>query len=130
MVAAGYTKKNLRELEDVAPKGGVSENQEVRFAHGDLDAEQTGVSFQVVKPGKRHAFGHRHENAEEICVVLSGAGRVRLDDEIVEVEPLDAVRISPSVTRAFEADSSGLELLIFGPRHEGDAEIVPDFWAD
>ena len=127
---APFTKKNLREVEDVAVEGGVSDNQEVRFAHGDLDAEQTGVSHQVVKPGKRHAFGHRHEDAEEIYVVLSGTGRVRLDEEIIEVGPLDAIRISPPVTRAFEAGSDGLELLVFGPRHQGDAEVVQDFWTD
>ncbi len=127
---APFTKKNLREVEDVAVKGGVSDNQEVRFGHGDLDAEQTGVSFQVVKPGKRHAFGHRHEDAEEIYVVLSGTGRVKLDDEIIEVAPMDAIRISPPVTRQFEADSDALELLVFGPRVEGDAEIVQDFWTD
>ena len=31
------------------------------------------------------------------------------------------------LTRAFEAGPEGLELLVFGPRHEGDAEIVQDF---
>jgi mannose-6-phosphate isomerase-like protein (cupin superfamily) len=111
-------------------KGGFSDNQEARFAGGDLDAEQTGVAFEVVKPSKRTAFGHRHENAEEVYVVLSGEGRMRLDDEIIEVAPLDAIRVSPSVTRAFEAGPDGLELLVFGPRHDGDGEIDPDFWAD
>jgi mannose-6-phosphate isomerase-like protein (cupin superfamily) len=127
---ANYTKKNLREVEDVAVKGGVSEHQEARFAHRDLDSEQSGISLQLVKPGKRHAFGHRHKEAEEIYVVLSGEGKVRLDDEIVEVGPLDAIRISPPVARAFEAGPEGLELLVFSPRFEGDAEVVPDFWSE
>jgi mannose-6-phosphate isomerase-like protein (cupin superfamily) len=127
---APFTKKNLREVEDSAVKGGFSDNQEARFAGGDLDAEQTGIALEVVKPGKRHAFGHRHENAEEVYVVLSGNGRMRLDDEIIEVGPLDAIRVSPQVTRAFEAGPDGLELLAFGPRHEGDGEIVQDFWTD
>jgi mannose-6-phosphate isomerase-like protein (cupin superfamily) len=122
-----FTIKNLRDVEDIAAAHGLGEVQEVRFAHGDLEAEATGVSLQVVKPGKRHAFAHRHKQAEEIYVVLSGEGRVKLDDEVVEVRPLDAIRIAPAVTRAFEAGSDGLELLVFGPRHEGDAEIVRDF---
>jgi len=125
-----FTKKNLREVEDSAVKGGFSEHQEARFAFGDLEAEQTGIALEVVKPGKRNAFGHRHENAEEIYVVLSGEGRMRLDDEIIEVAPMDAIRVSPSVTRAFEAGSDGLEIIVFGPRHEGDGEIVRDFWTD
>ena len=119
--------KNLREVEDLAAGQGFGEVQEARFAHGDLQAEATGVSLQLVRPGKRHAFAHRHNEAEEIYVVLSGSGRVRLDDETVEVREMDAVRISPPVTRAFEAGPDGLELLVFGPRHQGDAEIVRDF---
>ena len=127
---APFTKKNLREVEDSAVKGGFSDNQEARFAGAALDAEQTGLALEVVKPGKRHAFGHRHENAEEVYVVLSGTGRMRLDDEIIEVGPLDAIRVSPSVMRAFEAGSERLEILVFGPRHEGDGEIDPGFWTD
>jgi mannose-6-phosphate isomerase-like protein (cupin superfamily) len=126
-VSGAYTIKNLREVEDMAATQGFSDMQEARFAHGDLGAEQTGVSLQVVKPDRRHAFAHRHEEAEEIYVVLSGSGRVKLDDEIVEVGAMDAVRISPAVTRAFEAGPDGLELLIFGPRAQGDAVIVRDF---
>ena len=122
-----YTIKNLREVEDMAAAGGFGDNQEARFAHGELDAEQTGVSLQLVKPGKRHAFAHRHKQAEEVYVVLSGSGRVKLDDEIVEVGAMDAIRIAPHVTRAFEAGPDGLELLVFGPRAQGDAEIVQDF---
>jgi mannose-6-phosphate isomerase-like protein (cupin superfamily) len=122
-----YTIKNLREVEDMAASQGFGEVQEARFAHGDLNAEQTGVSLQRVKPGKRHAFAHRHETAEEIYVVLSGSGRVKLDDQVEDVGPLDAIRVGPSVTRAFEAGDEGLELLAFSPRVQGDAEIVQDF---
>jgi mannose-6-phosphate isomerase-like protein (cupin superfamily) len=126
-----YTVKNLREVEDMAAKQGFSENQEARFPREDLDAEQTGLSYQVLRPGKRHAFAHRQKEAEEIFVVLSGSGRVKLDDEIVEVGTMDAIRIAPQVARAFEAGSEGLEILVFGPHHPGDAEIVQeDFWQD
>jgi mannose-6-phosphate isomerase-like protein (cupin superfamily) len=121
-----YTIKNLRDLEDVAAGAGLSEHQEARFAYEELDLETMGVSLQLVKPGKRHAFAHRHEEAEEVYVVLLGTGRVKLDDEVVDLRPLDAIRVGPSVTRAFEAGPEGLELLVFGPRHKGDAEIVQD----
>jgi uncharacterized cupin superfamily protein len=122
-----YTIKNLREVEDMAAAQGFGEVQEARFAHEDLGAAQTGVSLQRVKPGKRHAFAHRHKEMEEIYVVLSGSGRIRLDDAIEDVRPLDAIRIGPSVTRALEADDDGLEILAFSPRAQGDAEIVEDF---
>ena len=127
MTTIDYTIKNLRDLEDVAAGAGLSENQEARFAYEELDLDTIGVSLQLVKPNKRHAFAHRHEEAEEVYVVLSGTGRVKLDDEVVDVRAMDAIRVTPSVTRAFEAGPEPLELLVFGPRHKGDAEVVPDF---
>jgi mannose-6-phosphate isomerase-like protein (cupin superfamily) len=123
-----YSIKNLREVEDLAVKHGFSDMQEARFAHEDLGAEATGLSLHFVRPGKRQAFAHRHNQAEEIYVVLSGRGRIKLDDELIEVGPMDAIRIAPPVSRAIEAGPDGLELLACGPRHEGDAEVVPEFW--
>ncbi len=41
---------------------------------------------------------------------------------------LDAIRVGPTVTRGFEAGADGLELLVFGERMPGDAEIVEDFF--
>jgi uncharacterized cupin superfamily protein len=125
-----YAKKNLREVEDMAARSGLSETQEARFARTDLGAEQTGLNYLTVKPGRREAFAHRHERAEEIYVVLAGSGRVKLDEELVELAPLDAVRVSPGTTRCFEAGDGGLQVLVFGPRVEGDGEVVEDFWAD
>ena len=125
---AGFARKNLRDVEDSAARHGLSQTQEARFARGDLGAEQTGMNYLIVKPGQREAFAHRHEAAEEVYVVLAGSGRVKLDDELVELAPLDAVRVSPGVARAFEAGPDGLEVLIFGPRVEGDGEVVQAFW--
>jgi mannose-6-phosphate isomerase-like protein (cupin superfamily) len=124
-----YTSKNLRAVADSAAEHGFSDTHESRFPGTDLRAEDTGLAYHVLRPGKRLPFAHRHENAEEIVVVLSGAGRIKLDDEVVEVGPMDAIRIAPSVTRAFEAGSDGLEWLVFGPRHEGDGELIhTDVW--
>jgi mannose-6-phosphate isomerase-like protein (cupin superfamily) len=123
-----YAKKNLKDVEDSAVKYGFAEAQEARFAREDLGADQTGLNYLVVKPGKREAFAHRHRQAEEIYVVLGGSGRVKLDDELVDLKPLDAVRVSPGTARSFEAGAEGLEVLVFGPRVEGDGEMVSDFW--
>lgn len=126
-----YTKKNLESVEDSAPKFGYEELQEARFAGQDLDAEATGVAFMRVKPGQRQGFAHKHDEAEEVYVVISGSGRIKLDDEIVDLERLDAIRIAPGVTRALEADDEGLEYLAFGPHHKGDGELIQEgFWDD
>ena len=124
-----YTIRNLREVEDAAQKGGFSDTQEARFAHGELDAESTGLALIVVKPRQRQPFAHRHNQAEEIYVVLSGSGRLKLDDDVLEIGPMDAIRMGPSHSRGLEAGPDGLEVLALGPRHAGDAQIVEgDFW--
>ena len=79
-----YTIKNLSEVEDSAPKFGFGERQEAHFAQGALDAEDTGFSYHIVKPDKRQGFAHRHDKAEEVYVVIGGAGRINLDGEVVE----------------------------------------------
>jgi mannose-6-phosphate isomerase-like protein (cupin superfamily) len=122
-----YTIKNLREAKDVAAEAGLSDSLEARFAHEDLDSDRSGISYQVMKAGKRQPFAHRHGEMEEIYVVLSGTGKVKLDDEVEDIGPLDAIRIAPSVTRAFEAGDEDLVLLAFSPRAPDDAEVVKDF---
>jgi mannose-6-phosphate isomerase-like protein (cupin superfamily) len=129
-MAASYTLKQLTDVEDAGAKFGMAAVQEARFAKGDLQAADTGVSHHRLKPGKRQPFGHKHQDAEEVYVVLSGSGRVKLDDEILEIVTLDAIRVAPQVIRAFEAGSDGLELLAFGPRHDGDGETIQDWWTD
>jgi mannose-6-phosphate isomerase-like protein (cupin superfamily) len=123
-----YAKKNLRDVQDSAAEHGLSETQEARFPRQEVGAEQTGMNFLTVKPDRREAFAHRHETAEEMYVVLAGSGRVKLDEELVELSQLDVVRVSPGVTRSFEAGPDGLEVLIFGPHVEGDGELVDGFW--
>jgi mannose-6-phosphate isomerase-like protein (cupin superfamily) len=125
-----YTHKKLTEVKDSAPEFGLDEVQEARFAKDALDAEDTGVSHHRLKPGKRSPFGHRHEEAEEVYVVLGGSGRIKLDDDIVEIEALDAIRIAPGVTRALEAGQDGIEVLAVGPRHDGDGEMIQGWWSD
>src|SRR2546423_5992814 len=123
-MAGPYTLKTLTDVEDSAPKFGFGEVQEARFANDDLETEQTGVSHLRVKPGERQAFAHRHDNAEEVYVVLAGSGRVKLDDEILEIEALDAIRVSPGVTRKFEGGVSGIELRAYVPRRGGYGEVI------
>lgn len=129
-MAARYAKTNLRDVRDSAAEHGLSAQQEARFPRADLGAEQTGMNFLTIKPAQREAFAHRHRTAEEIYVVITGAGRVKLDDEFVELVPLDAVRVSPGVARSFEAGPDGLQVLIFGPHVESDGEMVQGFWTE
>jgi mannose-6-phosphate isomerase-like protein (cupin superfamily) len=125
-----YTLKKLSEVEDSAAKFGLGDLGEARFASGALETEATGVSLLRLRAGRRQAFAHKHDQAEEVYVVFDGSGRVKLDDEIREIGRLDALRIAPAVVRMFEAGDDGLELIVFGPRHKGDGEMIEDWWTD
>jgi mannose-6-phosphate isomerase-like protein (cupin superfamily) len=125
-----YTHKNLSEVKDSAPEFGFAEMGEIRFAKYDLDAERTGVTHMKLNPGQRMPFGHKHDEAEEIYVVVAGSGLMKLDDEIVEIVELDAIRVSPEVGRGFEAGPEGVTLIAMGTRHDGDGELLQDWWND
>jgi mannose-6-phosphate isomerase-like protein (cupin superfamily) len=129
---SGFTHKNLMDVEDSAVKFGYSPALESRFARGDLETERVGLSYQRIAPDTQAPFGHHHGSQEEIYVILSGGGRAKLADEIVELKPLAALRFAPDVTRAFEAGPEGIELLAFGSGDGGlqDAEVEPNWWAE
>ena len=129
-MATPFTHTKLTDVKDSAPEFGMEDVQEARFAKDALDAERTGLSHLRLKPGQRTPFGHKHDEAEEVYVVISGSGRLKLDDEIIAVERLDAIRVSPEVIRAFEADEEGIEVLAVGARHDGDGEIFPGWWSE
>jgi quercetin dioxygenase-like cupin family protein len=125
-----FTKLNLAAVDDAAPGNGFSDRWEARVARSALAAERTGVTLFRLLPDKRSPFTHRHTDAEEIYVVLSGSGRAKLDGELIDVAPLDAIRVAPATARAFEAGPDGLEFLAIGPHHQGDGEPVQDPWTD
>lgn len=125
----GFTRVNLASVEDAAARHGFGETGESRFPARDLEAERTGFAVHRLRPGRRQSFAHRHDAAEEIHVVISGSGRVKLDDEVVELSERDVLRVAPTVVRCFEAGEDGIEVLVFGARHEGDGEILPGWWS-
>lgn len=129
---ADYTLTNLKNVEDQAPKFGLAPNLEARFTRNDLGLQNSGLSYQRLAPDFRVPFGHKHKAQEELYVILGGSGRLKLDDEIVEVRQWDVVRVPKETTRNFEAGPDGLELLAFGAPNTGpqDAEQLPGWWTD
>jgi hypothetical protein len=133
---AEYTIANLKsDVEDQAVKFGLSPDLEGRFARQALGLERSGLSYQRLAPGFRVPFGHTHSKQEETYVVVSGSGRAKLDDEIVEVKAWDAVRVASGTWRAFEAGPDGLELVAFGERcgmaaDDSDSDMEQGWWRD
>jgi mannose-6-phosphate isomerase-like protein (cupin superfamily) len=129
---ANYTKLNLREeVEDQAPKFGM-DDLEFHTARVPLELENSGVSFLRIAPKYRMPFGHTHAEQEEVYVLVSGGARLKVDDEILELEPWDAVRIHKDTMRNLEGGPEGAEIILFGAPNagSGDAQMTPDWWTD
>ena len=122
-----YTILNLEAVEDAAAKHGMA-GTSVRFPRTAVGAERTGFAHQRLAPNTRQSFGHRHSDAEEVYFVISGAGSVKLDDDVRDLRTHDILRVAPRVMRCFEAGPEGLEMLAFGAHHEGDGELVHGYW--
>jgi quercetin dioxygenase-like cupin family protein len=125
-----YTKINFADIEDMA--AGRDYEIEARFGRSAIESEHLGISQFRFSPGARPPFGHRHREQEEAYIVTAGSGRVKLEDEILDLRQGDVLRVAPHVTRAFEAGPDGMELIAVGnDRPEGgDGEMSEDFWTD
>jgi mannose-6-phosphate isomerase-like protein (cupin superfamily) len=134
--AVPFTLRNLKEdLEDVGSNFDGAPDLEFRMATKALGLEQSGLSIQSIPPGYRFPYGHTHQTQEEVYVVLHGSGRMKLDDEIVELEEWDAVRVPPGTWRGYEAGPEGLEIIVIGAPNLGedpreDVEGKRDWWID
>jgi mannose-6-phosphate isomerase-like protein (cupin superfamily) len=126
---ANYTVKNLKDVENMAGKFGMSDGLEARFAARSLELSKLGLSYQRLEPNFRVPFGHKHGEQEEVYVVLSGSARLKLDDEIVELKQWDAIRVSGEVTRNFEGGPKGAELLAIGAPPAKDTEMLQGWWS-
>ena len=126
-----YTHLNLKEVEDQAPKFGLSPDLEFRMGRVPLDMEQAGVSYMRVAPNYRIPFGHNHKNQEEVYVVVAGSGRVKVGDEVRDLNQWDAVRVHKDTMRGFEAGADGLEIIAIGAPNTGpgDADMEQGWWS-
>src|SRR3954452_16457131 len=134
--AVPFTRRNLKaDLQDVGPNFDGAPDLEFRLATKALELEQSGLSYQRIPPGYRFPYGHTHKEQEELYVVVRGSGRMKLDEEIVEVGEWDVVRVPPGTWRGYEGGPEGLEILVFGAPNLGenprdDVEGKRDWWAD
>jgi mannose-6-phosphate isomerase-like protein (cupin superfamily) len=131
-----FTLRNLKEdVEDIGSVFDGPPGLEFHAATKPLELERSALTHQRVPPGCRFPFGHDHHTQEEIYVVVRGSGRMKLDDEIVELSEWDAVRVPPGLWRSYEAGPEGLELLVLGAPNlgqdpRGDVDGARGWWAD
>jgi mannose-6-phosphate isomerase-like protein (cupin superfamily) len=132
---AGYTKKNLWDVENQAPKFDMPRELEARFARTAIGGETLGLSLMKLAPNFRIPFGHKHVGQEEVYVVVRGSARIKVEsgdeDKIVEVGEWDAIRFDKDTMRDVEAGPNGVEYLAFGAGDDPtDAEVAANWWSD
>ena len=129
---SSYTKKNLRkDVENQAPKFGMPDELQARFARTPLGGETLGLSLMSLEPGFRIPFGHKHAGQEEVYVIIRGSARVKVDDEVVDLDEWDAIRFPKDTMRQMEAGPDGVEYLAFGAGDDpNEAEMAPGWWSD
>ena len=131
-----FTLRNIKgDVEDIGSVFDGAPDLEFRAATRALELEKSGLTYQRVPPGYRFPYGHTHKKQEELYVVVRGSGRMKVDDEVVDLKEWDAVRVPPGAWRGYEAGPDGLEILVFGASSPGDArrddvEGERDWWAD
>jgi quercetin dioxygenase-like cupin family protein len=121
---------NLLDVEDSV--GDRAPGIEGRFGRKHLDSRDLGVSLFRYAPSLRSPMAHSHREQEEAYVVVSGSGRVLLDDDVRELHQWDVVRVAPDVVRAFEAGPDGLDIVaVGGPKpEEGDGVMGSANWPE
>jgi mannose-6-phosphate isomerase-like protein (cupin superfamily) len=121
---------NLLDVDNSA--AGRMDGLEVRMSRKDMESRDVGVSLFRYGPDVRNPMSHRHREQEEAYVIVSGSGRVRLDDDIQDLKQWDVIRVAPEVVRAFEAEPDGMDVVaVGGPKPEGgDGELSESPWPD
>lgn len=127
-----YTKKNLRrDVDDQAPSFGMPDEMQARFGRTPLEGETLGLSLFTLAPGFRIPFGHKHENQEEVYVIVRGSARVKVEDEIVDLAEWDAIRFDKDTMRDMEGGPDGVDYLAFGAGEDGsEVEMIQGWWTD
>jgi len=103
---------------------------------GQLGASTLGARLWRLRPGQA-STRHRHRAEVELYVVLEGTGRVRVDDDLLELPRLSALLVQPeSVRQVFnDTDEDVLWLVVGTPKEfantlEMDEETLAFMYPD
>ena len=94
-----------------------------------LGAETLGARLWRLRPGEA-STQHRHFEAHELYVVLEGTGRVRVDGEVLTLDPLSALLVEPEHLRQLfnDTEADALWLIVSAPREgvTSTLEMAPE----
>ena len=94
-----------------------------------LGAETLGARLWRLRPGEA-STQHRHFETHELYVVLEGTGRVRVDGEVLTLDPLSALLVEPEHLRQLfnDTEADALWLIVSAPREgvTSTLEMTPE----
>jgi uncharacterized cupin superfamily protein len=76
---------------------------------GQLATPGLGARLWRLRPGQANAR-HRHRTQTELYVLLEGLGRLRVDGELLTLEPMSAVAVDPESVRQVFNDTAADQL--------------------
>jgi uncharacterized cupin superfamily protein len=90
-----------------------------------LGAEQLGARLWRIEPGQA-STRHRHQTTEELYLLLEGTGKIRIGDELLVLEPMDAVLVeSGTIRQPFnDTDRDQLWLITGAPTEHADTTTI------
>ena len=65
------------------------------------------LSLNKLPPGAQSPFLHRHNEHEELYLVVGGEGQMQVDGRVIEVREGSAVRVAPDGVRALRNTGAG-----------------------
>ena len=125
----GYTVANRDQATDwMAQFPGFGE---MRWYTEALGCAQVSFSWRSMPAGTggRGSYGHRHPGIEEIYLVLSGTATFKIDDDVLELGPLSAVKVEGDSYRSVHNDTGDeVQLVAISVRSDGETERRENFW--
>jgi mannose-6-phosphate isomerase-like protein (cupin superfamily) len=117
-----------------ATRFGLAEDElELRILRGPLRCEHIGVSYMRFGPEWPLTVGHRHPpGGEEVYVLIEGKARIKVDDEIVQMDAPAAIRVPSERFRAIRASGGKPAVFVvagYPIEDPGATEFVSDFWS-
>ncbi|HLM31020.1 MAG TPA: cupin domain-containing protein [Solirubrobacterales bacterium] len=104
---------------------------EQRWYTDALGCTQISFSWRSMPAGTggRGSYGHRHPGIEEVYLVLSGTATFKIDDDVLEVGPLTAIKVDADSYRSLHNDTDGeVQLVAISARSDGETERQDNFW--
>lgn len=103
----------------VGPLKGFEGKEFLKEATGATSCE---ISFGSLRTGAAVPFFHTHKANEENYIILSGAGRFQIDDEVFDITEGSVIRVSTGADRNLKCTSAEPLVYICIQAKEGSLE--------